>query len=70
MGNRVNCHMFDEEVLQKMEEFKNDFLGNRYRKEISENSGPNYRERILEKDRRLFEEYLEDEDSQDFLNLK
>ena len=70
MGNQLDRHKFDEEVLQEMENFKNDFLANCYKKETSENNGPNYREKILLEDQKAFEEYLEDADSQDFLNLK
>lgn len=70
MENQLQHYTFDEDVLQEMENFKNDFLANCYKKEISENKGPNYREKILSEDQKAFEEYLEDTDSQDFLNLK
>lgn len=70
MGNQVHRYRFDEDVLQEMENFKNDFLANRYRKDTSENNGPNYREKLLSEDQNVFEEYLNDADSVDFLNLE
>ena len=70
MVDRIRRYRFDEDVVLEMEKFGKDFLANQYKKEISENTGPNYREKILEEDQRIFEEYFDDEDFQDFLNLK
>lgn len=70
MGNQVQQYTFDEEVLREMDNFRRDFLFNQYRKDTSENKGPNYKEKVLLDDQKAFEEYLADTDSQDFLNLK
>ena len=44
-------------------------MSNRYKKDTSENKGPNYKKMILLEDQKAFEEYLDDADSQDFLDL-
>ncbi len=69
MGNQFQQYGFDKETLREMESFKKDFLSNQYKKDKSENKGPNYRENGLLDDQKAFEEYLDDVDSQDFLNL-
>lgn len=70
MEKQMHCYRFEEDVLREMENFKNDFLANRYRKEISENKGPNYRDGLMVEDQKVFEEFLDSADSQDFLNLE
>lgn len=70
MENQIQQYTFDEEVLREMDNFKRDFLFNRYKKDTSENKGPNYKEIILIEDQKAFEEYLADPDSQDFLDLE
>lgn len=52
-----------------MNNFKKDFMSNRYKKDTSENKGPNYKKTVLLDDQKAFEEYLDDADSQDFLDL-
>ena len=52
-----------------MNNFKKDFMSNRYKKDTSENKGPNYKKAVLLDDQKAFEEYLDDADSQDFLDL-
>lgn len=69
MENQLYRYNFDDDVLKEMEKFRKDFEANGYKKDTSENNGPNYREKILSEDQKAFEEYLEDADSQDFLNL-
>ncbi len=69
MNNRFEQYRFDEDALREMDKFKEDFLSNQYKKDKSENKGPNYREKVLLDDQKAFEEYLDDTDSQDFLNL-
>ncbi len=70
MENRKTIYRFDVDVLEKMNEFERDFLGNNYKKDTSENNGPNYREKIAHEDTDAFGEYLESDYSDDFLNLK
>lgn len=70
MGEMKRVCRFEPEVLQKMAEFERDFLGNGYRKDTSENNGPNYREKMAQDDTDAFGEYLESDYSDDFLNLK
>lgn len=53
-----------------MDEFERDFLQNGYKKDTSENKGPNYRERIAQEDADAFGDYLDSDYSDDFLNLK
>ena len=69
MNNQHQGNRFDEDVLREMENFKNNFLSNQYKMDTSENKGPNYRKKVLLDNQRAFEEYLNDADSQDFLNL-
>lgn len=70
MENKFQQYRFDEDALLEMENFKRDFLSNQYHKDTSENQGPNYKEKVLSNDQKVFEEYLDDADSQDFLNLQ
>jgi len=70
MENKKNVYCFEPEVLEKMDEFERDFLGNDYKKDTSENKGPNYKHKMAQEDANAFEDYLESEYSQDFLNLK
>lgn len=70
MENKKITYRFEPEVLKKMDEFERDFLGNCYKKDTSENKGPNYRERVAQDDTDAFGEYLESDYSDDFLNLK
>lgn len=70
MKNQYQHYTFDEDVLREMESFKKEFLSNQYMKDKSENTGPNYKEKILLEDQKAFEEYLNDTDSRDFLDLK
>lgn len=70
MENReATCH-FEPEVIEKMDEFERDFLANGYKKDTSENQGPNYRQRMAQDDTDAFGAYLESDYSNDFLNLK
>ena len=69
MNNQHQGNRFDEDVLREMENFKNNFLSNKYKMDTTENKGPNYRKKGLLDNQRAFEEYLNDADSQDFLNL-
>jgi len=66
---KENCR-FEPEILAEMDKFEKDFLSNQYRKDTSENKGPNYKDKIAENDRNAFFEYLEDDFSEEFLNLK
>ncbi len=68
-GTKKKYH-FEPEVLEKMDEFQREFLGNGYRKDTSENRGPNYREKMAQDDTDAFGEYLESDYSEDFLNLR
>ncbi|MBR1391671.1 MAG: hypothetical protein IJ567_09585 [Lachnospiraceae bacterium] len=70
MENQKTVYRFDAEVLEKMDEFERDFLGNGYKKDTSENKGPNYRKKMAQDDTDAFGEYLESDYSNDFLNLK
>ena len=70
MENQKTVYRFDAEVLEKMDEFERDFLGNVYKKDTSENKGPNYRKKMAQDDTDAFGEYLESDYSNDFLNLK
>ncbi len=69
MNDQFKRYRFDEDALREMDKFKEDFLSNQYKKDKSENKGPNYREKVLLEDQKAFEEYLDDADSQDFMNL-
>lgn len=69
MSSQFEQYRFDEDALREMDNFKRAFLSNQYKKDKSENKGPNYKEKVLLDDQRAFEEYLNDADSQDFLNL-
>lgn len=69
MDNKKDVYRFDSEVLEKMNEFERDFLGNNYKKDTSENKGPNYREKMIQEDKDAFGEYLDSDYSEDFLNL-
>ncbi len=69
MENQFQQYEFDEDTLREMSIFKEDFLSNQYKKDTSENKGPNYKEKMLLEDQKAFEAYLNDADSQDFLNL-
>ncbi len=69
MENQFQQYEFDEDTLREMSIFKEDFLSNQYKKDTSENKGPNYKEKMLMEDQKAFEAYLNDADSQDFLNL-
>lgn len=70
MENKKERYLFEPDVLEKMEEFEKDFLGNNYKKEISENKGPNYKEKMVHEDTNAFGEYLDSDYSNDFLNLR
>lgn len=70
MEDRKTKYRFEPDVLEKMDEFEREFLGNTYKKDTSENKGPNYRERIAQDDTEAFGEYLESDYSEEFLNLK
>lgn len=70
MENRKMSYHFEPEVLEKMDEFERDFLGNNYKKDTSENKGPNYKEGIAREDTEAFGEYLESDYSDEFLNLR
>lgn len=70
MEDRKTKYRFEPDVLEKMDEFEREFLGNTYKKDTSENNGPNYRERIAQDDTEAFGEYLESDYSEEFLNLK
>ncbi len=61
---------FDEDVLIVMEKFKEDFLANQYKKETSENKGPNYKDKIAADDSKAFFEYLDSDFSDAFLDLE
>lgn len=69
MSSQFEQYRFDEDALREMDNFKRAFLSNQYKKDKSENKGPSYKEKVLLDDQRAFEEYLNDADSQDFLNL-
>lgn len=69
MGAQFEQYRFDEDALREMNKFKKDFMSNRYKKDTSENKGPNYKKAVLLDDQKAFEEYLDDADSQDFLDL-
>lgn len=70
MKEEKKTYYFEPEVLEKMDEFERDFLGNSYRKDTSENKGPNYKEKMAQEDADAFGEYLESDYSNDFLNLR
>ena len=70
MEDRKTKYRFEPDVLEKMNEFEREFLGNIYKKDTSENKGPNYRVRIAQDDTEAFGEYLESDYSEEFLNLK
>ncbi len=59
---------FDSEVLKAMDEFEKDFLRNGFKKDTSENKGPNYKN-IAKDDAVAFEEFLESDFSKEFLQL-
>lgn len=69
MSAQFEQYKFDEDALREMDNFKKDFMSNRYKKDTSKNQGPNYKRAGLLDDQKAFEEYLEDADSQDFLDL-
>lgn len=69
MSNQFGQYKFDANTLREMDNFKKDFMSNCYKKYTSVNMGPNYKKTVLLDDQRAFEEYLDDADSQDFLNL-
>lgn len=69
MSAQFEQYRFDEDALREMNNFKKDFMSNRYKKDTSANKGPNYKKAVLLDDQKAFEEYLDDADSQDFLNL-
>ncbi|MCH5345204.1 MAG: hypothetical protein J1E64_14320 [Acetatifactor sp.] len=69
MTDQFEQYRFDEDALREMDNFKRDFMSNQYKKDKSENKEPNYREKLLLDDQKAFEEYLDDADPQDFLNL-
>ena len=69
MSAQFEQYRFDEDALREMNNFKKDFMSNRYKKDMSENKGPNYKKAVLLDDQKAFEEYLDDADSQDFLDL-
>lgn len=69
MENRKMKYHFEADVLEKMNEFERDFLGDSYKKDTSENKGPNYKEKMAQDDADAFEEYLESEYAEDFLKL-
>lgn len=50
MSNRKEIYRFEPEVLVAMDKFESEFLLNEYRKDMSENKGPNYREKIMSED--------------------
>lgn len=68
MDNIKYCY-FDDEVKTEMENFKRDFLANRFKKDQSVNQGPNYRTKLLHEDKQAFYEYLESDFAIDFINL-
>lgn len=70
MSNRKEIYRFEPEVLVAMDKFESEFLSNKYRKDMSENKGPNYREKIMSEDQKVFFDYLESDYSEDFLNLR
>lgn len=70
MVDQFEQYGFDENTLREMENFKQNFLSNQYKKDKSENKGPNYKEKVLFDDQKMFEQYLDDTDSRDFLDLK
>ncbi len=70
MENRKEIYRFDADVLTEMDNFEKDFLSNQYKKDTSENKGPNYKNKIAEEDRSAFFEYLDSEYAKEFLNLK
>ncbi len=70
MVNQFQPYGFDENALREMENFKRNFLSNQYKKDKSENKGPNYKEKVLLDDQKIFEKFLNDADSQDFLDLE
>lgn len=70
MENKKEISCFEADVLAEMDKFEKDFLSNRYKKDTSENKGPNYKDKIVEDDSRAFFEYLDSDYSEDFLNLK
>lgn len=67
-GEKANY--FDADALRKMEKFEKDFLSNQYKKDTSENKGPNYKDKIAVDDSKAFFEYLDSDFSKDFLNLE
>lgn len=69
MEERKTIYRFEPDVLEKMDEFEKEFLKNSYRKDTSENNGPNYRKGIAQEDTEAFGEYLESDYSEEFLNL-
>lgn len=69
MSTQFEQYRFDDDALREMNNFKKDFMSNRYKKDTSENKGPNYKKSVLLEDQKAFEEYLDDADSQDFLEL-
>lgn len=70
MVNSFRQYGFEENVLREMDNFKEDFLSNQYKKDTSGNKGPNYRENGLLSDSEAFEQYLNDEESHDFLDME
>ena len=43
MSAQFEQYRFDEDALREMNNFKKDFMSNRYKKDTSENKGPNYK---------------------------
>lgn len=70
MSAQFEQYRFDEDALREMNNFKKDFMSNRYKKDTSENKGPNYKKTVLLDDQKAFEEYLDDADSQDFFRFE
>ena len=69
MENRRMISYFAPEVLQKMDEFEKNFLGNSFKKDTSRNEGSNGRKQMVQDDTDVFREFLESGYAEDFLNL-
>ena len=69
MDEKKAKYNFDAEVLEKMDQFAKDFLSNGYKKDVSVNNGPDYKNGIAQIDTEAFEEYLESDFAEEFLKL-
>lgn len=70
MNSQELTYCFEPEIVKKMDEFAKDFLHNEYKKDTSQNKGPNYKEKIAQEDSDAFGEFLDSDYSDDFLNLE